>query len=183
MPKLKSKRPKKGPKLNKTDDGQLILSRHIEYDPVDESRKMTAIYFTEYSLTKGLITRVEDYSQLIGICKQKPQKVLAQLFPEYIITRFNGYGFYGAHGPMKGLEIVFEEPSKAIRTSLKHLLDIEEMQKLKRRKKPSKKETRKIIEYVEDKDNCALDKLAPEYKQIVHDKGEIIDILRNYLTF
>jgi len=157
----------------------------VKYDKVIDltEGKYTAVSLVTYFHAKGIIMRYAENPILLGYCVENPLEVLKSSFPKYHVTRFNGYELFSSEDfesttPMLGLSIRGVEPVFGIEGRIKKLLELDEVLKVKRDKPVSKEDVQRILARLKQRGEG--DFLSPRYKQVKHDKEQIIAIVRQY---
>ncbi len=128
----------------------------IKHDPVVDltKGKSTAVYLDFYYIPKGdIIMRAHGNRKLMGYCTENPVEVLKITFPEYHITRFHNYSFFSSEDmesttPMCGLYIKQVDLMYGIEGKIEKLLGLEDIIKAKRDKPISKRDVKKIVDYI-----------------------------------
>jgi len=119
---------------------------------------------------------------LIGYCVENPLEVFRTAFPDYHVTRFNGYELFGIGDcepttPMLGLSISGVESVSGVEKKIEKLLELDEILKAKRDKSISEEDVQRILTYLGGEDRYAC--LGPRYEQVKCDKEQIITAIKN----
>ena len=173
-------------KKTESADRRRIIVAPMRYDRVVDSTegKYTAVSLVSYHITKNLIIRIAKDPKLLGYCVENPLEVLRTAFPDYSVTRFNGYELFGSGDfeettPGVGLSIRGVNHVFGIEGRVEKLLELDEVLRIKRDKLVSEEHARRIIEYL-GAERHPLDSVSRTYHQVIHDKKQIIDVLRQY---
>jgi hypothetical protein len=118
--------------------------------------KKSTISLINYYPGKGSALRDSGPSFLLGYCATSPREVLKRVFPEFYVTRYNGYELFDPNDPDKeiplcGLGIA---PVGYLAYGLKctgrldTILQLEQISLVKRKNPAAPKEIEKIFEYL-----------------------------------
>ncbi|MBU1136137.1 MAG: hypothetical protein KJ559_01365 [Nanoarchaeota archaeon] len=115
--------------------------------------KYTTISLVPYINTTGVIMRKAGNSTFVDFCEENPLEVLKIAFPDYHVTRFNGYELFSSGDfekttPMLGLSISGFGPVSGIKGGIEELLKLDEILKVKRDKPISNEDIQRIITHL-----------------------------------
>jgi len=164
----------------------------MPYNPVIDKIKGKAakVSLVSYVLTRGILSRANSESELIGYCEEDPLKVFMLAFPKYFVTRLIGYELFNDSDvsstvPLIGLDIS-PAPKKVpvygltakINGKAKELFKLDNCLKAKREKPVSNSEIERIISNLKSDDYC--DAFDARYDQEKQDTKIIMDAVKKF---
>ena len=162
----------------------------VKYTPVNKNaleKGYTSLKIIPYYHSRGLIMRSEGKSTIVGYCVENPLEVLERVFPEYHVTAFNGYHLFDTSDfkrttPMIGLGINKFPAHRGIKGTLNELLEVEDVQKLKKNKPIQKAVLNRITKNLKNRTKHNHLWLSPSFKQLQYDTQKTIEVLKHLIV-